>query len=107
MVKTSIGKGSLRKMAKPYTESVRGEQGAVGRIESGSGEEVKLARAEGGDLYAALLDEFEPGCETTELDRVFGALRPRLSDLLARITAKEPAQVRRGDVTTGIHHSTR
>lgn len=34
------------------TESVRGEQGAVGRIESGSGEEVKLARAEGGDLYA-------------------------------------------------------
>lgn len=36
------------------------------------------ALAEGGDLYDALLDDYEPGMTGAELERLFAALRPRL-----------------------------
>ena len=45
-----------------------------------------------GSPYNALLDEYEPEMTTTELDALFSALRPQLTDLLARIrdSAIEP-----------------
>ncbi len=45
-----------------------------------------------GSLYDALLDDYEPGVTTQELDKIFSALRPKLSSLLARIQAspKQP-----------------
>ncbi|HEV2147043.1 MAG TPA: carboxypeptidase M32 [Longimicrobiaceae bacterium] len=54
---------------------------------------VELARVkaecygvpEGADLYDALLDEFEPGMTSTEVERVFGALRAGLAPLIAAI----------------------
>ncbi|WP_172295406.1 carboxypeptidase M32 [Pseudoruegeria sp. HB172150] len=40
--------------------------------------EEAAALANGGDLYDALLDDYEPGMTGAELDRLFSALRPRL-----------------------------
>ena len=59
---------------------------------------LNRARAEcygvpqGGDLYDALLDEHEPGMTSAELERVFSALRPGLTALIAGIAAsgREP-----------------
>jgi len=59
---------------------------------------LNRARAEcygvpaGGDLYDPLLDEYEPGMTSAEVERVFSALRPRLAELIAGITAsgREP-----------------
>ncbi|MEM9249140.1 MAG: carboxypeptidase M32 [Pseudomonadota bacterium] len=41
----------------------------------------------GEDRYDALLQDYEPGMRATDLDTMFGALRPRLVDLRARILA--------------------
>ena len=38
--------------------------------------------------YDALLDEYEPGMTTKQLDDIFGALKPRLISLVKKITAK-------------------
>ncbi len=43
------------------------------------------ALAEGGDLYDALLDDYEPGASAQTLETMFGALRPRLVALRERI----------------------
>ncbi len=43
------------------------------------------ALAEGGDLYDALLDGYEPDMTGSRLDDIFGRLRPGLVDLRARI----------------------
>lgn len=43
----------------------------------------------GGELYDALLDEYEPGMTAREIDAIFVPLRTRLSSLVARI-AKSP-----------------
>ena len=40
--------------------------------------EEAMALANGGDLYDALLDDFEPGITGAELQSIFDALRPRL-----------------------------
>ncbi|EPX83667.1 carboxypeptidase M32 [Salipiger mucosus] len=40
--------------------------------------EEGAALAAGGDVYDALLDDFEPGATAAELKAMFGALRPRL-----------------------------
>jgi carboxypeptidase Taq len=42
---------------------------------------------EGGELYDALVDEFEPGMTGAELERIFGPLRDELSPLIAAVTA--------------------
>ena len=51
------------------------------------------ALAEGGDLYDALLDDYEPGATSAELEAMFAALRPRLVSLRDMIlgAAKQPA----------------
>jgi len=43
------------------------------------------AIAAGGDRYDALLQDYEPGMTTAELDAMFGALRPRLRNLRERV----------------------
>ena len=45
------------------------------------------ALADGGDLYDALLDDYEPGMKAAELEAMFAALRPRLVSLRARVLA--------------------
>ena len=46
--------------------------------------EEAAAVAQGGDLYDALLDDFEPGMTAARLDALFAEMRPRLVDLRAR-----------------------
>lgn len=55
----------------------------LGRILALKREEA-ASLAEGGDLYDALLDEYEPGASSATLDAMFGALRPRLVALRDR-----------------------
>ena len=53
-----------------------------------------------GSPYNALLDEYEPEMTTTELDALFSVLRPKLTDLVARIgdSAVEPnSSILQGD----------
>ena len=45
--------------------------------------------ADGGDLYDALLDEYEPGASAAMLEQMFGALRPRLVALRDRALGGE------------------
>lgn len=45
--------------------------------------------AAGGDLYDALLDDYEPGMAGAELQGLFDRMRPRLVDLRARVLAAE------------------
>ena len=47
--------------------------------------EEASALADGGDLYDALLQDYEPGATRAGLTEMFGALRPKLVDLRARI----------------------
>ena len=51
--------------------------------------EEAQALADGGDLYDALLDDFEPGATGAFLDDLFGALRPRLVALRERVLGSE------------------
>lgn len=51
-----------------------------------------VALAGDGNLYDALLDDYEPGAKSADLEAMFGALRPGLVDLRARILAA-PHQV--------------
>jgi len=46
-----------------------------------------LAEAKGLSLYDALLDEYEPGMRTTEIDRVFGDLRQWLPAMIRDVQA--------------------
>ncbi|WP_425074585.1 carboxypeptidase M32 [Sagittula sp. S175] len=50
--------------------------------------EEASALADGGDLYEALLDGYEPGAKVANLDAMFGALRPRLVALREAVLAK-------------------
>ncbi len=47
--------------------------------------EEAAALADGGDLYDALLDDYEPGATVASLSAVFNALRPRLVELRERV----------------------
>ncbi|MEV8465527.1 carboxypeptidase M32 [Fluviibacterium sp. DFM31] len=47
--------------------------------------EEAAALASGGDLYDALLQDYEPGATAADLEAMFGALRPRLVALRDRI----------------------
>jgi carboxypeptidase Taq len=44
-----------------------------------------LGVPEGGEVYDALLDEYEPGMRAARVDEIFGELRPELSRLVAAI----------------------
>lgn len=43
----------------------------------------------GGELYDALLNEFEPGATAREIESIFTPLRPRLTDLVNRVRASK------------------
>ncbi|MDF1728257.1 MAG: carboxypeptidase M32 [Sulfitobacter sp.] len=47
------------------------------------------ALAAGGDVYDAMLADYEPGTTGAELEAMFGALRPELSDLRAAVLEAE------------------
>ncbi len=47
--------------------------------------EEAAALAEDGDLYDALLDDYEPGAKAADLEAMFNALRPRLVALRERV----------------------
>ena len=52
------------------------------------------ALAAGGDVYDAMLDDYEPGATAETLTAMFGALRPALSELRAAVReAKSPSQL--------------
>lgn len=51
-------------------------------------QEEGAALAEGGDVYDALLDDYEPGAKASDLEAMFGALRPRLVALREAVLAK-------------------
>lgn len=53
--------------------------------------EEGAAIAQGGDVYDALLEGYEPGTTSAELATMFGALRPRLVALRERLRAAPPA----------------
>lgn len=55
--------------------------------------EEAAALADGGDLYDALLDDYEPEAKAADLEAMFGALRPRLVALRERVlgAANQPA----------------
>ncbi len=63
---------------------------------------VKLRReegqalAQGGDVYDALLNDYEPGATSAQLTAMFGALRPRLVALRAVVLDAAPAPVLTG-----------
>ena len=50
--------------------------------------EEGAALSDGGDVYDALLDDYEPGATAARLSTMFGALRPRLVALRERILAR-------------------
>ncbi len=47
------------------------------------------ALAAGGDVYDAMLDDYEPGTSGADLEAMFGAMRPVLSELRAAIRESE------------------
>ncbi len=51
--------------------------------------EKASALADGGNLYDALLDDYEPGATEAELEAMFGALRPRLVALREKVLGAE------------------
>jgi len=51
--------------------------------------EEAAALARGGDLYEALLDDYEPGMTVARLDAMFAEMRPRLVALRARALAAD------------------
>lgn len=53
--------------------------------------EEAAALAEGGDLYDALLQDYEPGATGAGLAEMFDAMRPRLVALRERVLNAEPA----------------
>lgn len=56
--------------------------------------EEGAALADGGDVYDAMLDDYEPGMTAAELDAMFGEMRPRLRALREAVLEKpEPKPV--------------
>ena len=56
--------------------------------------EEGAALAAGGDVYDAMLQDYEPGATAAEIEAMFGALRPELARLRAAVRAAEaPMQV--------------
>ncbi len=55
------------------------------------------ALAAGGDVYDAMLQDYEPGTTSTDLDAMFGVLRPELSALRAAVLDAPPPDRLAGD----------
>ena len=57
--------------------------------------EEAAALADGGDLYDALLDDYEPNAKAADLEAMFNALRPRLVALRERVLGadRQPASL--------------
>lgn len=55
-------------------------------------QEEGAALAAGGDVYDALLDDYEPGAKAADLEAMFGALRPRLVALREAVLAQPQPQ---------------
>jgi carboxypeptidase Taq len=51
-------------------------------------QEEGQALAMGGDVYDALLDDYEPGAKAADLEAMFGALRPRLVTLREAVLSR-------------------
>ena len=51
-------------------------------------QEEGTALAAGGDVYDALLEDYEPGAKAADLEAMFGALRPRLVALREAVLAR-------------------
>ena len=58
--------------------------------------EEGFALASGADVYDAMLQDYEPGISSADLDNMFGAMRPGLIDLRAKILEKEPVNSLKG-----------
>ena len=58
--------------------------------------EEGLALASGAEVYDAMLQDYEPGISSADLDNMFGAMRPGLIDLRAKILEKEPVNSLKG-----------
>ncbi|SEP63732.1 carboxypeptidase M32 [Thalassovita taeanensis] len=63
--------------------------------------EEGAALAEGGDVYDALLDDYEPGAKATDLEAMFAALRPRLVALRAAALDKPAPEGLQGTFDEG------
>ena len=63
--------------------------------------EEGAALAADGDVYDAMLDDYEPGTTAADLSAMFDALRPRLVDLRAAILDKPALQGLTGDFDEG------
>jgi carboxypeptidase Taq len=55
------------------------------------------ALAEGGDVYDAMLQDYEPGTTGAELEAMFGALRPALTELRAAVKEAEAPPMLQGE----------
>ena len=60
------------------------------------------ALAAGGDVYDAMLADYEPGTTAFELNRMFGALRPGLVALRGEILEKPPAKSLQGSFDEAV-----
>ena len=58
--------------------------------------EQGAALADGGDVYDALLDGYEPEATAAQLEAMFGAMRPRLVALRDKVLGATPAPTLRG-----------
>jgi len=62
----------------------------------------------GGELYDALLEEYEPGANARQIESIFGPLQPRLSALVQRLctSPRRPADALKGiDVPADKQHA--
>ena len=58
--------------------------------------EEGMALAAGGDVYDAMLDDYEPGATGAELEAMFGALRPELTRLREAVRGAEAPPMLQG-----------
>lgn len=58
--------------------------------------EEGAALAAGGDLYDALLQDYEPGTTAAEIEAMFGALRPRLTELRGAVLERPAPEPLKG-----------
>lgn len=58
--------------------------------------EEGMALAAGGDIYDAMLDDYEPGATGAELEAMFGALRPELTRLREAVRGAEAPPMLQG-----------
>ena len=67
--------------------------------------EEGAALAAGGDLYDALLQDYEPGTTAAEIEAMFGALRPRLTELRAAVLERPAPEPLKGHFDQAAQHA--